>query len=106
MDISRIKNPLIRYHKELARKIRVNQMIVFGSHLEGMARADSDIDIFIISEDFNKMDFDQRWDILYGAAQDIEPDIDAWGFTPKELAQASRLTTLGYAREEGIRFLQ
>lgn len=96
----------MQYHKELARKIKVNQMIVFGSHLEGTARADSDVDIFIISEDFTKLDFDQRWDILFDAAEDIEPDIDAWGFTPKELAEAGKLTTLGYAREAGIRFLQ
>ena len=96
----------MQYQRALARKITIEQMIVFGSHLEGKARADSDIDVFVISEDFKTLDFDQRWDILYDAAEAIEPEIDAWGFTPNELEQASRLTTLGHAREKGLKVLQ
>jgi hypothetical protein len=34
----------------------------------------------------------------------IYPQIEAWGFTPAEVAEAGDLTTLGYARRPGHRF--
>lgn len=104
MDLTRLKKPLTQYLDRLAQQIQVEQLIVFGSYLEGTARVDSDIDVFVISDDFTGLTEDQRWQILYPAARLIEPDIDAWGFTKAELKQASQLTTLGYARDQGVRF--
>jgi hypothetical protein len=83
----------------------VDQVIVFGSYLEGNATEDSDIDVLVISDDFKSLDEDQRLDLLYEAKGFIEPPIHPWGFTPEELEKASELTTLGYARTAGIRFL-
>jgi len=51
------------------------------------------------------MNEDQRLDVLYQARRYIEPEIHPWGFTPEELQKASKLTTLGHARDQGYHFL-
>ena len=104
MDIKRIKIPLDQFLKKMPKSIQVDQVIIFGSYLEGTATKDSDIDVLIISEDFRNLNEDQRLDILYEARGFSEPIIDPWGFTHKELSDASKLTTLGYARDQGIHF--
>ena len=81
-------------------------MYIFGSYLEGNPTTDSDIDVIVVSDDFQTMDEDKRLDILEEAASDIEPDIEAWGFTNRELENADELSTLWYARTSGIPFLR
>ncbi len=105
MDINRIKKPLGRFLKNIPETIKVDQVIIFGSRLEGNATEDSDIDIYVVSNNFKKLDEDKRLDILYKAGQFIEPDIHPWGVTNEELKKASHLTLMGYARDNGIRFL-
>jgi hypothetical protein len=105
MDIDQIKAPLNQFVKKVPKSIKVDQVIIFGSYLEGNVSQDSDIDVLVISDDFKKMNADQRLEVLYDAAEDIEPEIDAWGFTQEELKRAGELTTLGYARTSGIRFV-
>ena len=104
MGIKQIHQPLKQFLSYLPRNIKVDQLIIFGSHMEGRATADSDIDVLVISDAFKKLDEDQRLDILYDATDDIQPDIHPWGFTKEELQTASHLTLLGYARDHGIHF--
>ncbi len=105
MDTQKIQKPLTQFLQHIPKHIRIAEIIVFGSYLEGNATEDSDIDVFVISDDFISLSEDQRLDILYHASVSIDPEIHPWGFTTDELAKASRLTTLGYARESGYRFL-
>jgi hypothetical protein len=105
MDINQINHPLSQFVEKLPKSIKVDQVIIFGSHLEGKATEESDIDVLVISNDFQRMDEDTRLDILYDAAKEIEPEIHPWGFTAQELKKASRLTPLGYVRDAGIRFV-
>jgi predicted nucleotidyltransferase len=79
-------------------------VIIFGSYLEGLATEESDIDVLVISDEFAGLNEDNRLDILDAAAEGIVPEIHPWGFTSDELKKAHRLTTLGYAREKGVRF--
>jgi hypothetical protein len=105
MDLSQVKKPLNQFLQNLQPTIQVDKVIIYGSYLEGNATEDSDIDVYVISDDFKGLDEDQRLDILYAARRSIEPDVHPWGVTKEEFNKASRLTTLGYAHEAGIRFL-
>jgi predicted nucleotidyltransferase len=104
MDINRIKQPLNRFIQKASQSIQVEEVIIFGSYLEGNATKDSDLDLLVISEDFKTLDEDKRSEILYAASSQIEPDIHPWGLTREELQKASKLTLMGYARDNGIHF--
>ena len=105
MDIKTIRKPLSQFVQQIPKSIKVDQVIIFGSYLEGKASQDSDIDVIVVSDDFKEFEDSQRLSILDTAAHDINPEIDAWGLTRAEVADADELTTLGYARTSGIRFV-
>jgi predicted nucleotidyltransferase len=105
MDTTIITQPLTALYDALSKTVNVSEMIVFGSHLEGTATDESDIDVLVISEDFKHMDQFDRLDILYALTRDSAVEIHPWGFTQEELNTASPLTTVGYARDSGFRFL-
>jgi uncharacterized protein len=103
MDINYIREPLTDFFQKVSKKIQVDQIIVFGSYSTETATEDSDIDVLIISDDFQNLEEDQRLQVLYKAARFIEPSVEPWGFTNEELNKAGPLTTLGNARERGLR---
>lgn len=105
MDTKTIKKILKKYKKSLKEKIKVDELIVFGSRAWGRPRADSDIDVLVISEDFKKYPRHKWLDLVDKAAKDFEPEIQAWPLTPKQLDSADELTTIGQARTRGIRFV-
>lgn len=105
MDIKKIKPVIKVYLKELKKKIKPQKVILFGSYARGTANKDSDIDLVILSDDFKKISFDKRLDLLIDAREHQltrKYAMDIFGYTPKEYAQASTLTTLGEIKETGI----
>ena len=64
--------------------VEVEQLILFGSHVTGTARADSDIDLVVISASFADMGYWERIDILSEAIYQVFAPIDATAFTPEE----------------------
>lgn len=64
------------FEKELLKKsllgllerkgIRVNKIIVFGSHAKGKVKEESDIDIIIVSKDFRDKDIFERVKLTRG----------------------------------------
>ena len=90
--------------KEIRKKIRLflervenklgrpDKVILFGSYAKGGADDSSDIDLLIISNKFAKMSRKKRFDLLYELSKGIYPDINAFGFTQKEIkASKSRI---------------
>jgi predicted nucleotidyltransferase len=104
MDIRQIQQPVKQFIRNIPPSIKVDRVLIFGSYLEGTATEESDIDVMVISDDFKTLDEEQRLDILYDVAENIEPVIHPWGFSTEELENASELTTLWYVRTSGIRF--
>ena len=102
MDLNQIREPLERFRQELTKTITVDDLIVFGSYAKGTATPESDVDVVVVSKDFAKLREDKRWQVLDRACVNLEPDIQAWGFTPTELEQAGDLSTLGQARKFGV----
>lgn len=104
MDIKRIKKPLTLFIKSIPKEIKVDEVIIFGSYLEGTATSDSDIDVIVVSDNFKQMTEDQKLLKLHRAARFIDPVIEPWGFTKKELQRAKKFSTLNYIFENGYRF--
>ena len=64
-----IQDSIMRYIEEVAKKYEIDAIILFGSYAKGNNTEDSDIDIAIISKDFNDIYDDMAklmlltWDI-------------------------------------------
>ena len=65
-------------------KINVDKLILFGSYATGQNRQDSDIDLVVISRDFENKNYWERIDILSEAIYTIFEPIEATAFTPDE----------------------
>jgi len=61
----KIKDSLSSLNKKLHEKgILVNKIILFGSYSEGKVTEESDVDVVIVSKDFDNMDFWERIKII------------------------------------------
>ena len=67
-----------------SRGIKVDKLILFGSYSTGQYRQDSDIDIVVISRDFQNKSYWERIDILSDAIYALFEPIEATAFTPDE----------------------
>ncbi len=66
--------------------IHVERVMLYGSQANGTAREESDIDLFVISEDWGKYSQRERLEILGVASARILEPIQAQGITPGEIA--------------------
>ncbi len=64
--------------------IRVEKLILFGSHASGVAHEASDIDLVVISSDFVKKSYWERIEILTDAIMTVMAPLEATALTPDE----------------------
>jgi predicted nucleotidyltransferase len=83
---SQINAIITRYREELARTgVKVGAVYLYGSYAHGLAHEDSDIDLIIVSIDFEGMNIRERLELLgLTSARILEP-IQAYGLTPEEI---------------------
>jgi len=99
MDQETVLRTLRQFRKELeSNSIRVDQLILYGSHADGTAREDSDIDVIVISPDFSDKSFWERITILSDAIYKVYAPIEASSFTPEEWKNDKSLI-VDYARD-------
>jgi uncharacterized protein len=85
---SELKRIVRRYRLQLQKMgIRPTRVLVYGSQASGTAREGSDIDLIVISGDWQKYNHRQRLEVLGVAAARILEPIQAQGFTPTEIRQ-------------------
>jgi hypothetical protein len=65
--------------------IGVERVILFGSYAKGHPREDSDIDLIVVSEDFESMNIRERLEVLGIASARIMQPIQAKGYTLQEM---------------------
>ena len=83
-----LKRIVKRYRIQLQKMgIRPTRVLVYGSQASGTAREGSDIDLIVISGDWQKYNQRQRLELLGIAAARILEPIQAQGFTPTEIRQ-------------------
>jgi predicted nucleotidyltransferase len=81
-----LKRIVKRYRIQLEEMgIRPTRILLYGSQAKGTAREGSDIDLIVISGDWEKYNQRQRLEILGIAAARILEPVQAQGFTPGEI---------------------
>jgi len=63
-------------------------VMLYGSYSRGTAGEDSDIDLIVVSRDFEGMNLLQRLEVLGVAAARILEPVQAKGYTPEEFEAA------------------
>ncbi len=66
------------------RNIYAERIILFGSCCRGDFSEGSDIDLIVLSEDFDKMSYWERIEVLTDAITDVYEPIEALAVTPQE----------------------
>jgi predicted nucleotidyltransferase len=91
-----------KFLNEAKKEISIEKVIVFGSYAKGKAKRDSDIDIAIISRDFNRLKPIERLTLLGKIAWRAHTtQIEALGYTPEEYRVATRFDFLGEIKQKG-----
>ncbi|MCK4374431.1 MAG: nucleotidyltransferase domain-containing protein [Candidatus Brocadiae bacterium] len=99
MDKGAALNAISRFRRALeAGGIRVARIVLYGSHAEGTAREESDIDLVVISEDFADKGYWQRLELLSDAIYKVFEPIEAVAMTPEEWDSGDSLIAQ-YARD-------
>lgn len=85
MDKRAVLDIISRFSKAIeSRGIRIDKLILFGSYATGRYRQDSDIDIVVISRDFDDKDYWERIDILSSAIYQVFEPIEAVAMSLEE----------------------
>jgi uncharacterized protein len=83
---SQIKKIVSRYREELTKTgIRIAAIYLYGSYAHGLAHEGSDIDLIIVSPDFEVMNIRERLELLGIVTARILEPIQAYGLTPEEV---------------------
>jgi len=85
MDKRAVLDIISRFSKAIeSRGTRIDKLILFGSYATGKYRQDSDIDIVVISRDFDDKDYWERIDILSSAIYQVFEPIEAVAMSLEE----------------------
>ena len=100
------KRALIEKIKEfkarVSKRMPVQNMILFGSRAGGAAKEYSDVDLVVVSKEFEGKDFFERPFILY-KEWDLDYPVDFLCYTPKEFNKKSnQITIVRKALMEGL----
>ena len=82
--------------------ISIQKVIVFGSYANGTFTKDSDIDIAVISNEFEKMRLWDKAKYLGRAARGIPYPIEAIGVSPSEFEKSRQGTLIDEVKRNGI----
>lgn len=98
-DIKRIVEDFVRH---LPPSIRVQKVVLYGSHARGNPHEWSDIDIAVISDDFKGLPPFKRAEVLAMAHLKSDPALAPIAYTLEEYHNASHLTFLGEIKRTSI----
>ena len=93
---------LIKKHLKFLKKFKPQKIILFGSRARGEHLEGSDVDLIIISENFQGVEFRERISRAYGL-WDKKQNLDIICYTPEEIKK--RINQLGIVQQavkEGI----
>ncbi len=95
---------IIGEYKQVLKKLGINveRVILYGSFARGNQREDSDIDVLIISKDFQNLNLRERLEVLGIAAARIMKPIEAKGYTPEEIKTTLEASFLKEILEVGV----
>ena len=104
MDKAAVLEIISDFEKALElENIKPEKIILFGSYASGDYRHDSDIDLVVISDDFEDKDYWQRIDILSSAVYKVFKPIEAVAMTQREWQSGDSMIT-DYAKNGEVVF--
>lgn len=91
-----------RFVKKLREKIRVEKVILFGSRARGDHLEDSDVDLIVVSRDFEGLPFFERMDKLI-LLWESPLNLELLCYTPEEFERKRKeIGTVRQAVKEGV----
>ena len=84
---SRIMESIQKYIKKISEHYKIEAIILFGSYAKGTENEDSDIDIAVISDDFE--DIYDCMAVLMGMTWDIDARIEPHPITTEDFEKVS-----------------
>ena len=97
-----LKRAINRYVASLNQYIRIEKVILFGSYADGRAHDLSDIDLAVISPDFDGKSLYKRAALLAKARVDCDPAIESLAYGSKQYAHADRQSFIGELKRTGM----
>ena len=85
----------------LSKYIKVDSVILFGSYGYGTPRKDSDFDIAIISEDFERMSVLEKIGLFAKTSVAVDSRVELVGFSKREFLNPGTLSLLRVIKEKG-----
>jgi len=85
----------------LQEKVKVERAILFGSFARGEADEWSDVDLAVVSPDFERMGHRQLMKLLVEVGLVVDSAVDVRPYTPRELKEARPTNFLGQILAEG-----
>jgi predicted nucleotidyltransferase len=85
MDKEAVLKAIEGFREALSRHgVRADRVILYGSYSRGDWHDGSDIDLIVVSRDFEAKGFWERIDMLVDALMDVPQPIEAIAMTPEE----------------------
>ena len=95
-----VKTQVSRFVIALQERIHVQRVLLFGSYAYGRPQVGSDIDLAVVSPDFEWMSRLERLEFLERIAWEAKThDIESVGFTEDELRNAGNTNVLSEIRD-------
>lgn len=100
MDKNAAISAILKFRRSLEKNgITIKKLILFGSYASGSQHDGSDIDVVVVSDDFNNLGYWQRIDILSHAIYEVWEPIEATAYTSDEWEAGN--TTIGEFAKNG-----
>lgn len=102
MDKKKSIDQINKFLKKVGKDFNIKKAIFFGSRAYGNYKRDSDIDLIIVSDDFEGMDFFERVSKMYDY-WDLDIAVDFLCYSEKEFNKLSKLVSVvSHALKKGI----
>jgi predicted nucleotidyltransferase len=85
----------------LSKYFNIKQVILFGSQLSGRADSFSDVDLAVISPDFENKNYEEILNVFAGLAIKVSARIDIHPYTERDLLKARPTNFLGSIVKRG-----
>ena len=82
LEMEELERIIARYLTVVSRDVKISDAFLFGSYARGQAKADSDIDLCVISPDFGKDDIEEG-QYLFKKTIGVDSRIEPVGYSVK-----------------------
>lgn len=102
MGEKKYMNELKKFIENVNKSIKIQKIILFGSRAAGDFRKESDIDLMIVSPEFEGKNFFERVKIMYNYWE-LDYAVDFLCYTPKEFNElGKKISIVSEAIKSGV----